>query len=76
MEELLKEIQESIKVREEGVKTRYWSSEGWIEEKSEPARGKGTIAYTIRRIDLLQDKLRELKKDLQQGKIKYKGGKQ
>ena len=75
MEELLKEIQESIKTRQEGVEIRYWTSEGWKEEKAEPTRGKGTIAYTIRRIDLLQDKLKELKKDLQTGKIKYKGGK-
>lgn len=75
MEELLKEIQESIKARQEGIETKYWTTEGWKEEKVEPMRGKGTIAYTIRRIDLLQDKLKELKKDLQQGKIKYKGGK-
>lgn len=38
----------------------------------EPSRGKGTKAYTIRRINMLEDKLKELKKDLNAGKYDFK----
>lgn len=73
MEELLKEIQDSIKTRQRGVKTKIWTKEGWKEVTVESSRGKGTKAYTIRRIEMLEDKLKELKKDLKNGKYDFKG---
>ena len=72
MEELLKEIQDSIKTRQNGVKDKWWTTDGWKEVTVQPTRGKGTKAYTVRRIDMLQDKLMELKKDLMAGKYDFK----
>lgn len=72
MEELLKEIKESLNIRQHGIKTKYWSRDGWKEVIEQPQRGKGTKAYTIRRIDMLQDKLKELKVDILNGKYDYK----
>ena len=74
MEELLKEILESLETRRNGVKVKYWSGDGYKESVVSPQRGKGTIAYTVRRIDLLQDKLKELKQDLRDGKYDRKIG--
>lgn len=75
MEELLKEILDSLKTRQKGVEYRYYDydKKEYTEGRCRPDRGKGTIAYTVRRIDLLQDKLKELKKDLKSGKYDFKG---
>ena len=72
MEEIIKEINESLKVMQKGKKLKYWTSEGYKEDYFRPDRGIGTKAYTIRRIDILQDKLRELKKDIKDGKYDYR----
>lgn len=74
MEKILKEIQDSIKTRQEGIKYEcYDYNKGcFVERRCQPNRGKGTVAYTTRRIDLLQDKLKELKKDLKEGKYDFK----
>lgn len=67
-----KEILDSIKTRQNGVKDKWWTSDGLKEVTHQPERGKGTKAYTIRRINMLEDKLKELKKDLQEGKYDFK----
>lgn len=75
MEELLKEIMASLKVRREGKLVECWDYEKktYIKKRFPADRGIGTKAYTIRRIQLLEDKLKELKKDLNNGKYDFKG---
>lgn len=75
MEELLKEILDSIKTRQNGITNKYWNNkeQKYKECTFQPSKGKGTIAYTIRRIDILQDKLKELKADLKAAKYDFKG---
>jgi hypothetical protein len=74
MEELIKEIQESIKTRKNGVVSQWWDYDvkGYVDKRHVPERGKGTIAYTVRRIQLLEDKLKELKRDLKSGKYDFR----
>lgn len=74
MEELLKEIKDSLKTREEGVPFKYYdyTLKKDVETRITPERGKGTKAYTLRRINMLEDKLKELKKDLKNGKYDFK----
>ena len=75
MEELLKEILESLNARKNGVLKQYydWNKKVFVEKRFQPDRGIGTKAYTIRRIQLLEDKLKELKQDLDKGKYDFKG---
>ena len=75
MKELLKEIEESVKTRQNGVPCRVYDyTQGrHIETRCIPSKGRGTKSYTIRRIDLLIDRLKELKADLKAGKYDYKG---
>ena len=75
MEELLKEIQQSLKTRQNGVKYCYydWKNKQHVECIKQPDKGIGTKAYTLRRINMLEDKLKELKKDLNAGKYDFKG---
>ena len=65
----------SIKTRQEGIKYAYYdfNKKQYVEGKCLPGRGIGTKAYTIRRIQLLEDKLKELKQDLDKGKYDFKG---
>lgn len=72
MEKILKEILESIKVRQKGAGT--WTHNGII-YYYQCNRGKGSKAYIIRRIDVLLDELKELKEDIKKGKYDCKGGK-
>ena len=72
MEEILKEINESLKAMQKGTKQKWWTKDGWKEGYFRAERGIGTKAYTLRRIDILQDKLRELKKDIKDGKYDYR----
>lgn len=74
MEELLKEIQESLKVRQKGVTSQYYDYKEKVHKEVvyQPTKGKGTKAYTLRRINMLEDKLKELKKDLSSGKYDFK----
>lgn len=74
MEELLKEILESIKTRQKGVihSCYDWKTERYVNKTHQPERGIGTKAYTIRRIQMLEDKLKQLKKDLINGKYDFK----
>lgn len=72
MEELLKEINESLNVMQKGKKTKYWTREGYKEDYFKPDKGIGTKAYTIRRIDILRDKLLELKQNIKDGKYDYR----
>lgn len=74
MENLLKEIRESLRVRQHGVKHVFYN---WNEQRDEvryfePQRVKGTKQYTYRRIQMLQDKLNELKKEIADGKYDFK----
>lgn len=74
MIELLEEILESIRIRKNGVKREgfdYYKQE-FVEQYDLPRRGIGTKNYTLRRIQLLEDKLKQLKKDLKSGKYDYK----
>ncbi len=71
MEELLKEINKSLEAMKRGTKQRWWTKDGWKEDYFRPERGLGTKAYTIRRIEILQDRLKELKKDIKDGKYDY-----
>ena len=75
METLLKEIRESLETRQKGVKHIFYN---WNEQKEEeryfePERGKGTKSYTYRRIQMLKDKLNELKKEIDAGVYDFKG---
>lgn len=72
MESLLKEIKESLDLRRKGVKSTCWIDHEWKDIQVQPSKGKGTKAYTIRRIDMLQDQLKQLKKDIQNGKYDFK----
>ena len=49
-----------------------FEKKNWKQGKVLPQRGKGTIAYTVRRIQMLEDKLKELKADLKAGKYDVK----
>ena len=71
MEELLKEIGKSIVAMQKGVQKTIWTSEGYKTIQCQADRGIGTKAYTIRRIEILQDKLKELKSDIKSGKYDY-----
>ena len=75
MEELLKEINESLKVRQNGLKYSYYDykSKCYVEGRKQPDRGIGTKAYTVRRINMLEDKLKKLKKELLEGRYDFKG---
>lgn len=75
MEELLKEINESLKVRQNGLKYSYYDykEKCYVEGRKQPDKGVGTKAYTLRRINMLEDKLKGLKKELQEGKYDFKG---
>lgn len=59
-----------LKQDKNGIKVKGWND---VEYQRQPERGKGTIAYTVRRIQMLEDKLKELKKDLKAGKYDFKG---
>lgn len=74
MQELLNEILDSIKIRQKGVKRRHFDFKEQKIVVSEvlPERGIGTKAYTLRRIQMLEDKLKELKRDLKTGKYDFK----
>lgn len=74
MEELLIEIMRSLKVRQEGIECECYDYETkkYKTKKFLPSKGIGTKAYTIRRIQLLEDKLKELKSDLNKGKYDLK----
>lgn len=73
MEELLKEIMQSIKYRKNGIEEQSYDINlgKYITKKANPSKGKGTKAYITRRIDILIDKLQELKKDIKDGKYDY-----
>ena len=75
MEELLKEINKSLDVSKKGIEYSYYDyqEKAYVEGKYRPQRGIGTKAYTIRRIQLLEDKLKQLKKDIKDGKYDFKG---
>lgn len=66
IQELSKEIAESLKERKKGEK--YYNIATGDTEYYEKARGKGTKLYTIRRIEVLQDELKQMKKDIIAGK--------
>lgn len=72
---LIKEIEDSLKERQNGVTYSYWDhmKKQYVESKHQPERGKGTKAYTMRRIQMVEDKLKELKKDLEKGKYDFRG---
>lgn len=74
MQELLNEILNSIKIRQNGVKKKYfdYKEQQFVESRFQPEKGIGTKAYTLRRIQILEDKLKELKKDLKTGKYDFK----
>lgn len=63
-----------LKQGKNGVDYEYWdyTLKKYVKTKIEATRGKGTKAYTLRRINMLEDKLKELKKDLQAGKYDKK----
>ena len=66
IQELSKEIIDSLEERKKGK--QYYN---FVTDKTgyyEPTRGKGTKQYTIRRIDILQDELKQMKKDIIAGK--------
>lgn len=73
MEELLKEIKESLKARKQGIEYRYYDykTKTYVEGRHTPYKGIGTKAYTIRRINMLEDKLKELKTELNNGKYDF-----
>lgn len=75
MEELLKEIEDSLRTRIRGAEYKYYDYDKkcFVEGRCKPQRGKGTKAYTIRRIDMLQDRLKELKEDLKNDKYSFRG---
>lgn len=70
IQELSKEIIESIEERKKGHK--YYNFNTNKEENEEIIRGKGSKQYTIRRIDILQDELKQMKKDIISGKYNVK----
>ena len=75
MEELLKEIEESLEVSQKGVRYSYYDYKKgeYVEGKTRPSKGIGTKAYTFRRIQVLEDKLKNLKNDIRSGKYDFKG---
>ncbi len=64
--ELSKEIIDSLEERKKGK--QYYNFATDKTDYYEQARGKGTKQYTIRRIDILQDELKQMKKDIIAGK--------
>ena len=70
IQEIAKEIIESLEERKKGT-GHYNFVTGEI-DYYEKARGKGTKQYTIRRIDILQDELKQMKKDIVEGKYDIK----
>ena len=73
MEELLKEIDKSIVAMQKGVQKTIWTREGYKTIQCQADRGIGTKAYTIRRIEILQDKLKDLKNDIRSDRYRFKG---
>ena len=74
MEELLKEIRDSLKARQNGIQYKYYdyTKKVYVEGRERPDKGIGTKAYTIRRIQMLEDKLKELKKEIASGKYDFR----
>ena len=70
IQELSKEIIDSLEERKKGK--QYYNFATDKIDYYEKARGKGTKQYTIRRIDILQDELRQMKKDIIAGKYDMK----
>lgn len=70
IQEIAKEIIESLEERKKG--TEYYNFVTGKIDYYEKARGKGTKQYTIRRIDILQDELKQMKKDIIEGKYDIK----
>ena len=70
IQELSKEIIDSLEQRKKGHKYYNFSTEK--AEVEEITRGKGTKQYTIRRIDILQDELKQMKKDIIAGRYDLK----
>lgn len=66
IQELSKEIIGSLEKRKKGHEYYNFSTEKT--EIEEIVRGKGSKQYTIRRIDVLQDELKQMKKDIIAGK--------
>lgn len=64
--ELSKEIIDSLEERKKGK--AYYNFATNETDYYEKTRGKGTKQYTIRRIDILQDELKQIKKDIIAGK--------
>lgn len=66
IQELSKEIIDSLEERKKGK--QYYNFATDKIDYYEKVRGKGTKQYTIRRIDILQDELKQMKKDIIAGK--------
>lgn len=66
IQELSKEIIDSLEERKKGK--QYYNFATDKIDYYEKTRGKGTKQYTIRRIDILQDELKQMKKDIIAGK--------
>ena len=64
--ELSKEIIDSLEERKKGKEYYNFATEKI--DYYEQTRGKGTKQYTIRRIAILQDELKQMKKDIIEGK--------
>lgn len=70
IQELAKEIIDSLEERKKGK--QYYNFATDKTDYYEQQRGKGTKQYTIRRIDILQDELKQMKKDIIAGKYDMK----
>lgn len=73
MEKLVKEIKDSLEVMQKGVMRDVWTRDGYKRVRCRAERGKGTKAYTIRRIEILQDMLKDLKNDIRSERYRFKG---
>lgn len=73
MHELIEKIEKSLEIMQVGTMNEVWTKDGYKECRCRAERGIGTKAYTIRRIEILQDMLKELKKDIKDGKYDFKG---
>ncbi len=70
IKELAQEIIESLEERRKGISYYNWATQR--EDFCQQSKGKGTKQYTLRRIDILQDELKQVKKDLINGKYDLK----